>query len=78
MPTLEVLRQYTDSKHGNDCLIEDTVVQMHIHNTYVVEVIRRYYGWCDNGLDFRSEKEFDNQKEADDYYDWLVENENWR
>lgn len=78
MPTLEILRQYTDSRLGNDCLIKDTVIQAHVHDTYIVEVIRRYYGWCDNGLDYRSLKEFDNQKAADDYYDWLVEHETYR
>lgn len=72
MEGIKIVRQQTDSRHGNDCLIVDTLVEFEVHSLYVVEVIRRYHGWCDHGMDFRSRKEFDNQRQADDYYEDLA------
>lgn len=65
---LKILCQETHSKHGNDCLIEDCYTMLECHDKYIVMNIRRYRGWCDNGLDIRGQKEFDNYYNASDYY----------
>lgn len=57
---------------GNDCLIKDEVILIEVHDTFVVQNIRRYHGWCDHGLDYRNRKEFDSYSSAKNYYDSLV------
>lgn len=47
---------------------------MKCHDKHIVMNIRRYRGWCDNGMDFRDRKEFDDPKDAHDYYLDLVNN----
>lgn len=69
---MEIVKQQEFTFEGNDCLIKDVAVMIYIHETYIVQLIRRYYGWCDNGLDYRYKKEFNNQTEADAYYNWLL------
>ena len=71
---LEIISQREYTKEGNDCLIEDCIVWMKCHDKHIVMNIRRYRGWCDNGVDFRDRKEFDDPKDAHDYYLDLVNN----
>ena len=72
---LEIIRQYEDTTEGNDCLIKDCIVWMKCHGKYIVMNIRRYTG-CDNGMDFRCRKEFDNSFDACDYYWGIINNRN--
>ena len=65
---LEIVKQDYREKEGNDCLIKDCFVILKCFGTYIVMSIRRYYGWCDNGLDYRGRKEFDNLNDAEEYY----------
>lgn len=65
---LEVMRQETDSRYGNDCMIKNCYTILKCHEKYIVMNICRYVGWCDNGIDFRGRKEFDNLYDALDYY----------
>lgn len=65
---LEIYLQETDNEHGNDCLIENCYTILKCHDKYLVMNIRRYRGWCDNGMDIRGRKEFDSLIEATDYY----------
>ena len=65
---LEIMRQETDYQHGNDCMIKNCYIILKCHETYIAVNIRRYVGWCDNGIDFRGKKEFDNLYDALDYY----------
>ena len=71
---LEIIRQYEETTEGNDCLIKDCIVWLRCHNTEIVMNIRKYVGWCDNGMDFRSLKEFDNAFDAGDYYWDMINN----
>lgn len=71
---LEIIRQYEDKTEGNDCLIKDCIVWIKCHDKHIVVNIRRYIGWCDNGLDFRSRKEFNNSNDACDYYWDIINN----
>lgn len=71
--SFKVLRQMQHTKPGNDCLIADTVVEYEVHDIVVVEVFRRYYGWCDNGLDFRYRKEFKSGWDADRYFETFTD-----
>ena len=73
MDGVRIIRQVVTGKHGNDCYIKDVVIMFEVHDTYVVEAIRRYSGWCDNGLDFRYRKEFQDAMEANDYFDALLD-----
>lgn len=65
---LEIINQDTNTEHGNDCLIENCYMILKCHDIYIVQNIRRYRGWCDNGLDIRGYKEFDNAQDAYTYY----------
>ena len=65
---LEIIKQEENCRQGNDCLIKDCFTVIKCHDKYIVMNIRRYIGWCDNGTDFRSRKEFDNLDNALDYY----------
>ena len=65
---LEIMRQEEDYQYGNDCLIKNCFTVIKCHEKYIAMNIRRYVGWCDNGIDFRGRKEFDNLYEALDYY----------
>lgn len=69
---VEIIRQHEDTKDGNDCTIYDAIILYSVHGKYVVEVVRKYSGWADNGLDFRSRREFDDIANADAYYWKLV------
>ena len=71
---LEIIRQYEDEYPGNDCLIKDCVVWMKCHEKHIVMIIRRYIGWCDNGLDYRCRKEFDEASNACDCYQDMIDN----
>lgn len=71
---MEIIKQYEDNREGNDCLIKDCIVMMRCHGQYIVTNIRRYIGWCDNGIRTRSWKEFDNADEAEHYYDDMIKN----
>ena len=71
---LEIIRQYEDTREGNDCLIKDCIVWMKCHEQYIVVNIRRYIGWCDHGISFRSQKEFDDANDACDYYWDMINN----
>ena len=68
---LEIIKQEEVSKEGNDCLIKDCYTILKCHSKYIVMSIRRYNGWCDNGLDVRGQKEFDDLHSAESYYDKL-------
>ena len=61
---LEIIKQETNTKEGNDCIIENCYSVLKCYDFYIVLNIRRYRGWCDNGLDIRGKKEFDNQQLA--------------
>jgi hypothetical protein len=65
---LNIINQETHSKHGNDCLIEDCYTLLECHDKYIVMNFRRYRGWCDDGIDIRGKKEFDNIYDATEYY----------
>lgn len=65
---LEIMRQEEDYQHGNDCMQKNCFTIIKCHEKYIVMNIRRYVGWCDNGIDFRGRKEFDNLYDALDYY----------
>lgn len=70
---VNILKQFRSIKEGNDCEISDEIVMISVHGKYVVEVIRKYTGWADNGLDFRNRMEFNNYFEAEEYYMNLVD-----
>ena len=72
---MEIIKQQEFTFEGNDCLIKDVVVMLYVHGTYIVELIRRYHGWCDNGLDYRYKKECESQEEAEKHYNWIVRGE---
>lgn len=65
---LEILLQETNTQHGNDCLIQNCYTVLKCHEQYVVVNIRRYRGWCDNGIEIRGKKDFDNYFDAVNYY----------
>ena len=65
---LEVIRQETDYQHGNDCMQKNCFTIIKCHDKYIVMNIRRYTGWCDNGIEFVGIKEFDNLHNALEYY----------
>lgn len=71
---LEIIRQYEDTREGNDCLIKDCIVWMKCHEKHIVVNIRRYIGWCDHGISFRFQKEFDEASRAYDYYWDMIDN----
>ena len=71
---LERINQETDSKQGNDCLIENCYTILKCHEKYLVMNIRRYRGWCDNGLDIRGRKEFEDVNAAIKYYNGDLRN----
>ena len=60
--------QEENNREGNECLIKDCYTILKCHDKYIVVNIRRYIGWCDNGLDIRGRKEFDNLYDAMEYY----------
>ena len=49
---------------------------MKCHDKHIVMNVRRYIGWCDNGLDFRCRKEFAEASKACDYYWDMINNRN--
>jgi len=65
---LEIIKQENESREGNDCLIKDCYTILKYHDTYIVMNIRRYNGWCDNGLNIIGRREFDYEDEALSYY----------
>jgi len=65
---LEIYLQETDYEHGNDCLIQNCYTILKCHDKYITMNIRRYKGWCDNGIDIRGKKDFENAFDAMDYY----------
>lgn len=66
---LEIIKQEELITEGNDCLIMNCYVILKCHDKYIVMNIRRYNGgWCDNDIDFRGRKEFDNLNESIRYY----------
>ena len=65
---LEIIKQENIEKEGNDCLIKDCYTILKCFDKYIVLSIRMYYGWCDNGLDYRGIKEYDTLDEALEYY----------
>lgn len=69
---LQIIKQEFRDVEGNDCLIKDCIIILKVHNKYIVEVIRRYIGWCDNGLDYRSRKEFDDVDKANSYFNKIM------
>ena len=71
---VEIIRQHEDTRYGSDCLIKDCIVWMKCHTIHIVVMIRRHNGWCDNGLEFRGRKEFDNANHACDYYWDMINN----
>lgn len=71
---LEIVKQETNSKEGNDCLIEDCFTILKCHDKYIVMNIRRYRGWCDDGLDIRGRREFDDESDALHYYNGKLRN----
>ena len=64
---LEIYLQESNIENGNDCLIRNCYTILKCHDKYIVMNIRRYRGWCDNGIDIRGIKEFDNSFDAIDY-----------
>lgn len=73
---VKILKQFRHIKEGNDCQISDEIVMISVHERYVCEIIRRYSGWADNGLDFRDRKEFGDYYKALAYYTELVDKTN--
>ena len=71
---LEIIRQYEDTREGNDCLIRDCIVWMKCHEKHIVVNIHRCIGWCDLGTSFRFQKEFDEASKACDYYWDMINN----
>lgn len=71
---LEIIQQHEDTRQGNDCVIKDCIVWLKCHDVHIVMNVRRYYGWCDNGMDFRCRKEFDEESKAYDYYHDMINN----
>ena len=71
---LEIINQETDLKQGNDCLIENCYTILKCHEKYLAMNIRRYRGWCDNELDIRGRKEFEDVNVAIKYYNGDLRN----
>jgi hypothetical protein len=71
---MEIIKQHEDNREGNDCLIEDCIVIMRCHGKYIVANFRRTLGWCDNGIQTRGWKEFDNADESVHYYNDMIKN----
>lgn len=71
---LEIYLQESSTEHGNDCLIQNCYTILKCHDKYIVMNIRRYRGWCDNGIDIRGKKEFDNGFDAKNYYEGDLRN----
>lgn len=71
---LEIINQETDSKQGNDCLIENCYTILKCHEKYLAMNIRRYRGWNDNGLDICGRKEFEDVNAAIKYYNGDLRN----
>ena len=68
MDGLEIYLQETETEYGNDCLIQNCYTVLKCHDKFIAMNIRRYRGWCDNGLDIRGRKEFDSVYDAMNYY----------
>ena len=71
---MEIIKQHEDNRDGNDCLIKDCIVIMRCHGKYIVANFRRTLGWCDNGIQTRGWKEFDNADESVHYYNDMIKN----
>ena len=71
---LEIINQEIELREGNDCLIENCYVIFKCHGKYLVMNIRRYRGWCDNGLDILGRKEFADVIAATEYYNGDLRN----
>ena len=71
---MEIIKQHEDNREGNDCLIKDCIVIMRCHGKYIVANFRRTLGWCDNGIQTRGWKEFDNVDESVHYYNDMIKN----
>ena len=74
---LKIIKQNYFEKYGNDCLIEDAFVLYKVFDTYVVENIRKYNGWCDDGLHYKSKKEFKYEYDALSYYAEIIQAEGY-
>lgn len=71
---LEIIKQETVTKEGNDCLIQDCFTVLKCHEVYIVMDIHKCTGWCDNTVDIRGRKEFSNELDAVGYYDGELRN----
>ena len=71
---MEIIKQHEDNREGNDCLIKDCIVIMRCHGKYIVANFSRTLGWCDNGIQTRGWKEFDNADESVHYYNDMIKN----
>ena len=71
---MEIIKQHEDTREGNDCLIKDCIVIIRGHGKYIVANFRRTLGWCDNGIQTRGWKEFDDADECVHYYNDMIKN----
>ena len=69
MSCMEVMRQQTKVSQYEDCFIAETVVMFDVNGTYIVAIV---HNRNNNGISIHNPKDFDEVKEADDYFDYLV------
>lgn len=71
MSCMEVMRQQTKVSRYEDCFIAETVVMFYVNGTYIVAIV---HNRNNNEISIHSPKDFDYDyiKEANDYFDYLV------
>lgn len=68
---LTIHHQETVTAHGNECFIENCYTLLECHGMYIVMNVRRFKGWCDNGIEIVDRRDFTNYFDAIDYYNQL-------
>lgn len=72
---LEILKQHSVTKDGNDCLIKENLVILSVCDTYLVMHFKKYTGWGDDELNICNQKECKDRNEAEDYFEKIKNNE---
>lgn len=69
MACMEIVRQQTKVSQYENCFIAETVAMFDVYGTYIVTIV---HNRNNNGISIQRPKDFDDVKEADDYFDYLV------
>jgi hypothetical protein len=72
---MEIIKQQEFTFEGTGCLIKDVVIMLYVHETYIVELIRKYYGWGGDELKHVYTKELKSREAAEKHYQWIIDGE---